>query len=52
MKCHSCPRFRKYKTRQYDGVCTKFWCSVLNDDICQEEKRAEMERRRLKGIKQ
>ena len=33
MQCHSCPRFRKHKTRQYDGVCTKFWCPVLIDDL-------------------
>lgn len=42
MKCHSCPRFRKHKTRQYDGICCKFWASVRNDDVCREEKRAEM----------
>lgn len=42
--------FRKMKTRRYDGVCCKDWASVKNDDICRDEKMAEMERRRLKGM--
>ena len=51
MKCHSCKCLRKHKTRQYDGVCCKFWISAKNDDICWTERVAEMERRRTKGMK-